>query len=100
MSYLIIAKETAADYTNNASKRYCFAFLFTTSRARARNGKTCTAQGETNMASMELIAAKAGVSRGTVDRVLHNRGQVKPETAEKVRAVMAELDFQHRKLCA
>ena len=46
------------------------------------------------MASMELIAAKAGVSRGTVDRVLHNRGQVKPETAEKVRAVMAELDFQ------
>lgn len=49
------------------------------------------AQGETNMASMELIAAKAGVSRGTVDRVLHNRGQVKPETAEKVRTVMAEL---------
>ena len=46
------------------------------------------------MASMELIAAKAGVSRGTVDRVLHNRGQVKPETAEKVRTVMAELDFQ------
>ena len=29
-----------------------------------------------------------------MDRVLHNRGQVKPETAEKVRAVMAELDFQ------
>lgn len=46
------------------------------------------------MASIESIAAKAGVSRGTVDRVLHNRGQVKPETAEKVRAVMAELDFQ------
>lgn len=46
------------------------------------------------MASIEVIAAKAGVSRGTVDRVLHNRGQVKPETAEKVRAVMAELDFQ------
>lgn len=46
------------------------------------------------MASIESIAAKAGVSRGTVDRVLHNRGQVKPETAEKVRAVMEELDFQ------
>lgn len=46
------------------------------------------------MASIESIAAKAGVSRGTVDRVLHNRGQVKPETAEKVRSVMAEMDFQ------
>ena len=44
--------------------------------------------------TIETIAEKAGVSRGTVDRVLHNRGQVKPETAEKVRAVMAEMDFQ------
>ena len=46
------------------------------------------------MTTIEIIAKKAGVSRGTVDRVLHNRGQVKPETAEKVRAVMKELDFQ------
>lgn len=46
------------------------------------------------MTTIEIIAKKAGVSRGTVDRVLHNRGQVKPETAEKVRAVMEELDFQ------
>ena len=46
------------------------------------------------MTNQELIAKLAGVSRGTVDRVLHNRGQVKPETEEKVRAVMRELDFQ------
>lgn len=46
------------------------------------------------MTTIEMIAEKAGVSRGTVDRVLHNRGQVKPETAEKVRAVMEEMDFQ------
>ena len=46
------------------------------------------------MTTIEIIAKKAGVSRGTVDRVLHNRGQVKPETAAKVRAVMKELDFQ------
>lgn len=46
------------------------------------------------MTTIEIIAQKAGVSRGTVDRVLHNRGQVKPETAEKVRAVLEELDFQ------
>ena len=46
------------------------------------------------MTTIEIIARKAGVSRGTVDRVLHNRGQVKPETEEKIRAVMEELDFQ------
>ena len=32
------------------------------------------------MTNLELIAKLAGVSRGTVDRVLHNRGQVRPET--------------------
>lgn len=46
------------------------------------------------MTNLELIAKLAGVSRGTVDRVLHNRGQVRPETEEKVQAVMQELDFQ------
>lgn len=50
------------------------------------------------MTSIKSIADMAGVSRGTVDRVLHNRGQVKPETVEKVRAVMAELDFQPNSL--
>lgn len=46
------------------------------------------------MTNIETIAQKAGVSRGTVDRVLHNRGRVKAETAEKVWAVMEELNFQ------
>lgn len=46
------------------------------------------------MTTIETIAKKAGVSRGTVDRVLHDRGRVKAETAEKVWAVMKELNFQ------
>ena len=37
------------------------------------------------MATIKEIAALAGVSRGTVDRVLNNRGAVNPETAEKPR---------------
>ena len=36
------------------------------------------------MATIKEIAALAGVSRGTVDRVLNNRGAVNPITAEKV----------------
>ena len=34
------------------------------------------------MATIKEIAALAGVSRGTVDRVLNDRGAVTPETAE------------------
>ena len=58
-------KKTDTDYINSANKRYCFAFLFALTRARARNGKTYTARVETNRASMKRIAARAGVSRGT-----------------------------------
>jgi LacI family transcriptional regulator len=39
------------------------------------------------------IAAKAGVSIGTVDRVLHNRGEVKASTYEKVMAIVEELEY-------
>ena len=40
------------------------------------------------------IAKKAGVSKGTVDRVLHERGNVSPKAREKVLAAMKELDYQ------
>ena len=40
------------------------------------------------------IAVAAGVSAGTVDRVIHNRGNVKPAIEKKVRQVMQALDYQ------
>ena len=40
------------------------------------------------------IAEKAGVSTGTVDRVIHQRGNVSKEAEERVRRVMEELDYQ------
>jgi len=40
------------------------------------------------------IAEKAGVSKGTVDRVIHNRGNVAPEVRERVQAVMDELKYR------
>jgi len=40
------------------------------------------------------VAEKASVSTGTVDRVIHNRGRVKPEVKEKVLKVMKELGFE------
>ena len=46
------------------------------------------------MATIKEIAALAGVSRGTVDRVLNNRGSVNPSTAEKVREIAIALDYR------
>lgn len=40
------------------------------------------------------IAELAGVSRGTVDRALHNRGRINPEVAARVRQIAAELDYR------
>ncbi|WP_151089395.1 LacI family DNA-binding transcriptional regulator [Hymenobacter baengnokdamensis] len=40
------------------------------------------------------IAAKANVSVGTVDRVLHNRGRVSEEVRQKVLLMMKELEYE------
>ncbi len=40
------------------------------------------------------IAEKAGVSIGTVDRVLHNRGEVKEETKTKVLHIAKKMNYQ------
>ena len=40
------------------------------------------------------IARMAGVSAGTVDRVLHNRGDVSPKSKAKVQKILDEIDYQ------
>ena len=40
------------------------------------------------------IAEKAGVSVGTVDRVLHNRPNVSKSAKDKIENVLKELDYQ------
>lgn len=47
-----------------------------------------------NRARIVDIAKRAGVSIGTVDRVLHNRGEVAKETRERVMRVLQELNYQ------
>ena len=39
------------------------------------------------------IAAKAGVSRGTVDRALHNRKDVNPEVAKRIRRLVDTMGY-------
>jgi LacI family transcriptional regulator len=40
------------------------------------------------------IAKIAGVSPGTVDRVIHNRGEVSEDTRRKVKSILRKLDYQ------
>lgn len=44
--------------------------------------------------TIRQIAEVCGVSRGTVDRVLNNRGNVKPETEKMVREVARQLGYR------
>lgn len=46
------------------------------------------------MVTIKDIAEKAGVSRGTVDRVLHDRGKVAPEKAAQIRKIAEEMGYQ------
>ena len=41
------------------------------------------------------IARRCGLSKGTVDRVLHNRGEVSRKSYEKVLRVITELGYEH-----
>ena len=46
------------------------------------------------MANIKDIANLAGVSKSTVSRVVSNNGFVKPETREKIEALMQELNYK------
>lgn len=43
--------------------------------------------------TVKSLAEAAGVSRGTVDRVLHNRGAVKPEVALRIKTLAKEYGY-------
>ncbi|NDO45285.1 LacI family DNA-binding transcriptional regulator [Clostridium sp. MD294] len=44
--------------------------------------------------TLQQIAELAGVSRGTVDRALNNRGRIKPEVEQKIKLIAKELGYQ------
>lgn len=46
--------------------------------------------------TMQQIAERAGVSRGTVDKVLHNRGGVGEEVRERVQRILEESGYQYK----
>ena len=51
-------------------------------------------EGVYEMVTMKDIAEEAGVSRGTVDRVLNNRGRVAPDKEMRIREIAEKLGYQ------
>jgi LacI family transcriptional regulator len=51
---------------------------------------------EENLSRVKIsdIASRAGVSTGTVDRVIHNRGEVAAKTREKILGIIRELNYE------
>lgn len=49
---------------------------------------------DSNMVTINDVAKACGLSKGTVDRVLHNRGEVSPKSREKVMKVIEELGYK------
>ncbi|MDB5141820.1 MAG: substrate-binding protein [Mucilaginibacter sp.] len=45
-------------------------------------------------ARIKDIAIKAGVSTGTVDRVIHNRGRVAPDVQKRVLEILKEMNYE------
>lgn len=48
--------------------------------------------------TIAMIAKEAGVSRGTVDRVINKRGNVKPEVEKRVQEVIDRLGYKPNKI--
>lgn len=46
--------------------------------------------------SIKQIAAQSGVSKATVDRALHKRGSVHPQTERRIAAAIRDLELQQR----
>lgn len=47
-------------------------------------------KGDSMGVTIRQIAEAAGVSRGTVDRALNNRGRIKPEVADRIRQIAGD----------
>ncbi|HIV17289.1 MAG TPA: LacI family DNA-binding transcriptional regulator [Candidatus Alectryocaccobium stercorigallinarum] len=62
---------------------------------RARKRKIIIYEAEEYvMVTLQQIADKAGVSRGTVDRALNNRGRINPEVKARIEQIAEELGYQ------
>ena len=79
------------------TKSLNFALLFHDRRGRSVKRFRIPFQGKvmeiTSKIRIKDIAERAGVSVGTVDRIIHGRGNVSPISMERVQKVLDEINF-------
>ena len=49
--------------------------------------------------TLQQIADLAGVSRGTVDRALNNRGRIKPEVEQRIKKIAKDVGYKPSRRC-
>ena len=76
-------------YVDNGKKR-CYKYIVL--RAQKKNERTKQLIAMRKV-TIQMIAERAGVSRGTVDRVLHDRPSVTPEIRERVQRLAKQLGY-------
>ncbi len=74
---------------DNSEKR-CYKYIVLKAQENTRRTND---GGEMKRVTIQMIAERAGVSRGTVDRVLHGRPSVTPEIRERVERLAKQLGY-------
>ena len=74
---------------DNGEKR-CYKYIVLRAQQKKQTHKRLIAMRKV---TIQMIAERAGVSRGTVDRVLHDRPSVTPEIRERVKRLAKQLGY-------
>ena len=74
---------------DNSEKR-CYKYIVLRAQEKHKTHKRLIAMRKV---TIQMIAERAGVSRGTVDRVLHDRPSVTPEIRERVQRLAKQLGY-------
>ena len=74
---------------DNGEKR-CYKYIVLRAQQKKQTHKRLIAMRKV---TIQMIAERAGVSRGTVDRVLHDRPSVTPEIRERVKKLAKQLGY-------
>ena len=77
-------------------REFCYRYGHpTTGRKPRQTDKTRQGMSKPDKkVTIKDVAQLAGVSKGTVDRVIHNRGEVSAESFRKVQEVVRKIDYK------
>jgi len=84
----------------NVYKKLCKTTFSSLKRIKLPEGHNYFNLKRINIITIKKIAALAKVSPGTVDRIIHNRGQVTQENVDRVNAIIEEYGYKRNILAS